>query len=402
MNETFIGNARGRAAPRRLTSRQSRAVEPPQAAIPELVAPRRRRRRLGTAAAREPRSSLPACRRETSPDSGAPLIDRLSLTTHTRAVRARGTIAPRTSAVKRNNDRIIFSGKRSKSVDSRSVPESYADPSPRRQRSRQQLLNAIRAQDGGITRSELSRVTGLSRSAIAEGVQDLLAERLVTEHRMESGLGRGRPSAVLVPAAARGEVAGIDFGHSHVSVAVAQSSGRVLAEHRRTIDVDHQATGALDTAAALLARCLADAHLAASDLISVAAVIPGPLDIRTGLVRSPTILSTWVDLDPARELTTRLGRPVQVGNDANMGALGELRFGAARGCRDFVYVKASHGIGAGLVLNGDTYRGPLGIAGEIGHSQLPDADNWCRCGNRGCLEAVVSISEVKRQLTHIS
>ena len=218
---------------------------------------------------------------------------------------------------------------------------------------------------------------------------------------MESGLGRGRPSAVLVPAAARGAVAGIDFGHSHVSVAVAQSSGRVLAEHRRTIDVDHQATGALDTAAALLARCLADAHLVASDLISVAAGIPGPLDMKTGLVRSPTILSTWVDLDPARELSTRLGRPIQVGNDANMGAHGELRFGAARGCRDFVYVKASHGIGAGLVLNGDTYRGTLGIAGEIGHTQLPGADNWCRCGNRGCLEAVVSISEVKGQLTHI-
>ena len=281
------------------------------------------------------------------------------------------------------------------------MPESYADPSPRRQRSRQQLLNAIRAQNGGITRSELSRVTGLSRSAIAEGVQDLLTEQLVTEHRMGSGLGRGRPSAVLVPAAARGVVAGIDFGHSHVSVAVAQSSGLVLAEHRRTIDVDHQATGALDTAAELLARCLADADLAASDLISVAAGIPGPLDMKTGLVRSPTILSTWVDLDPARELSTRLGRPIQVGNDANMGAHGELRFGAARGCRDFVYVKASHGIGAGLVLNGDTYRGTLGIAGEIGHTQLPGADNWCRCGNRGCLEAVVSISEVKRQLMHL-
>ena len=147
-------------------------------------------------------------------------------------------------------------------------------------------------------------------------------------------------------------------------------------------------------------RCLADAYLAASDLISVAAGIPGPLDMKTGLVRSPTILSTWVDLDPAHELSTRLGRPIQVGNDANMGAHGELRFGAARGCRDFVYVKASHGIGAGLVLNGNTYRGTVGIAGEIGHTPLPDADNWCRCGNRGCLEAVVSISEVKRQITH--
>jgi predicted NBD/HSP70 family sugar kinase len=123
--------------------------------------------------------------------------------------------------------------------------------------------------------------------------------------------------------------------------------------------------------------------------------------VKTGVVRSPTILSTWVDLHPARDLSTRLGRPIRVDNDANMGAQGELRFGAARGYRNFIYVKASHGIGAGLVLNGETYRGAHGIAGEIGHTQLPDADNWCRCGNRGCLEAAVSLSEVRRQLTHV-
>jgi predicted NBD/HSP70 family sugar kinase len=117
-------------------------------------------------------------------------------------------------------------------------------------------------------------------------------------------------------------------------------------------------------------------------------------------VRSPTILAAWVDLDPARELATRVGRPVHVDNDANMGAHGEQRFGAARGCRDFIYVKASHGIGAALVLGGQTYRGTLGIAGEIGHTQLPDATSWCRCGNRGCLETVVSITEVRRELAH--
>jgi predicted NBD/HSP70 family sugar kinase len=280
------------------------------------------------------------------------------------------------------------------------MPKSHTGPSPRRQRSRQQLLTAIRAHNG-ITRSELSGVTGLSRSATAEGVQDLLAKRLVAEHRTSPSLGRGRPSTLLIPVATQGVVAGIDFGHNHVCVAVAEASGRVLAEHQCPVDVDHHATVALDTAAKLLIRCLADAELAGPDLISVAAGIPGPLDVKTGVVRSPTILSTWVDLDPTRELSTRLGRPIRVDNDANMGAQGELRFGGARGYRNFIYVKASHGIGAGLVLDGETYHGGLGIAGEIGHTQLPDADNWCRCGNRGCLEAVVSISEVRRQLAHV-
>jgi predicted ArsR family transcriptional regulator len=155
------------------------------------------------------------------------------------------------------------------------MPKSHTEPSPRRQRSRQQLLTAIRAHNG-ITRSELSGITGLSRSATAEGVHALLAERLVAEHQTTPSLGRGRPSTLLVPAATRGAVAGIDFGHSHVSVAVAETSGRVLAEHQRPVDVDHQATAALDTAAKLLIRCLADAELAGPDLIRVAAGIPGP------------------------------------------------------------------------------------------------------------------------------
>lgn len=151
----------------------------------------------------------------------------------------------------------------------------------------------------------------------------------------------------------------------------------------------------------MLARCRSEAGLAAKDLAGVAAGIPCPIDANTGLVRSPTILAGWIDLDPASELANRIGRPVSVDNDANMGARGEQRFGAARGRRNFIYIKASHGIGAGLVINGETYRGTLGIAGEIGHIQLPDATSLCRCGNRGCLETVVSVTEVRRQLALI-
>jgi predicted NBD/HSP70 family sugar kinase len=120
-----------------------------------------------------------------------------------------------------------------------------------------------------------------------------------------------------------------------VFAAVADTRGGILAENGRVADVDQQPTDALDAAADLLGRCLADAGLTASDLAGVAAGIPCPLDANTGVVRSPTILAAWVDLDPARELAGRIGHPVYVDNDANMGARGEQRFGAARGCRHF-------------------------------------------------------------------
>lgn len=271
--------------------------------------------------------------------------------------------------------------------------------SPRRQRSRQQLLATIR-DGGGVSRADLGRLTGLSRSAVADGVQALLADGLVVEDPAgpSAGAARGRPAALLHVTGPDGMIVGIDFGHAHVSVALAQTTGRIVAEQRAAVDVDAHASTALDTAARLVHRLLADAPTEPSDLLAVAAGIPGPLDLHSNRVRSPTILSSWVDLAPDAELARRIGRPVDVCNDADMGARGELRFGAARGCRDFIYVKASHGIGAGLVFGGETYRGAVGVTGEIGHTQVSAAGNWCRCGNRGCLETVVSITEIRRQL----
>lgn len=276
-------------------------------------------------------------------------------------------------------------------------------PSARRNRSRRLLLDAVHAH-GAATRADLARSTGLSRSAVAQGVQALVDDGLIAETYPDAPTrtgARGRPSALLVPAAPSGWVVGIDFGHAHVAAALAGTDGTVRTLRRGALDVDGRSIDALDLAARLVAECLDEAGVDAGQVLGAGAGIPGPIDVASRLVRSPTILSTWVDLDPVAELSRRLGLPVRVGNDADLGAQGELRFGAARGARDFLYVKASHGIGAGLVLNGATYRGSVGIAGEIGHTQLAEGGAWCRCGNRGCLETVVSITEVRRQLEQV-
>ncbi len=145
-------------------------------------------------------------------------------------------------------------------------------------------------------------------------------------------------------------------------------------------------------------RC-APAH-GITDIDRVAAGIPGPLDRRTGLVRSATILSGWVGLAPAAELERRLGLPVRAENDAFLGAYGELKRGAGRDIGDFVYVKVSHGIGASPVIGGEPYPGAIGLAGEIGHTQLTGRTEQCRCGNRGCLEAVISVDTIRSQIAH--
>jgi predicted NBD/HSP70 family sugar kinase/biotin operon repressor len=274
--------------------------------------------------------------------------------------------------------------------------------SNRQLRTQRLLLDTV-AETGSVTREELGRLTGLSRSAVAAAVQALLADGHLVERVAQNGSGRkpGRPSARLTIAQPDGPVVGIDFGHTHVRAAVADGTGKLISERSDEVDVDNKPTLALDTAATIVATCLSELNLRADEISAVAACIPGPLDLTSDAVRSPTILADWTSVNAGDELADRLGRPVTVDNDANSGALGELYFGVARDYRDFLYLKASHGIGAGLVLNGEVYRGSAGIAGEIGHTQLPGATNLCRCGSRGCLETVLTITEIRRQLDHV-
>ncbi|HEY7360238.1 MAG TPA: ROK family protein [Streptosporangiaceae bacterium] len=269
----------------------------------------------------------------------------------------------------------------------------------RHQRTPAQLLETIRDL-GGVTRADLSRLTGLSRSTVAHAVAALLADGLIAEREPEGSPAgqRGRPAALLTPSRPPGHVVGIDFGHAHVGVAVADTAGEVLAESRLGADVDHHADEVLDTSARMARDLLSQAGVPLGQVAAAVAGLPGPLDPQTRALRPPAILAAWAGRDAGHELATRLGLPVEVANDADLGALGELRYGAGRGRRDFVYVKASHGVGAGLVLGGRIYRGAAGIAGEIGHTSLPDATEWCRCGNRGCLETVVSLGPLRRRL----
>jgi predicted NBD/HSP70 family sugar kinase len=265
---------------------------------------------------------------------------------------------------------------------------------------RANLLRTIRDK-APVSRSEFSRVIGLPRSTTTALVAELLREGVITESPGRgggAGSGSGRPATRLSLSGPDGLVAGFDFGHRHIRVAVATGEGDVLAEEAIQLDVDRRASTALDFARDLLSTVLDQAGVAVGDIRAAAAGIPAPLNSRTGRVGSPTILASWADLDPVEELRRRTGLSFTLGNDAAFGALGEMTYGAARDFTDFIYVKASNGIGAALVLGGRLYRGSHGMAGEIGHTQIDPTGAWCRCGNRGCLEATVSIDVVRRQL----
>jgi predicted NBD/HSP70 family sugar kinase len=196
-------------------------------------------------------------------------------------------------------------------------------------------------------------------------------------------------------------VIGLDFGHAHLRAAVADLGGQILAERYRELQVDNSADVALDTAAREFNQLLDKIETPVSEVTGVVMGLPSPVVSGTGRVVTNSILPGWINHTPAVELQRRIRLPVVLDNDANLAALGEMTYGAATGVRNLIYVKASTGIGTGLVLDGRLYRGETGMAGELGHVQTEISGAVCRCGNRGCLETLVAVPHILASLQHM-
>ena len=261
-----------------------------------------------------------------------------------------------------------------------------------RRLNRLRVIHALRDQ-GLISRAEIARRTGLSRSTVSSLVSDLQADGLVVE-RAELGEAHGtqggRPPILLSFDSSAGAAVGIDFGHSHLRVAVSDLSSRILAERAVPLDTDHAAEEGLDAAADLVVELLAEANIDGGQVIGAGMGLPGPIRQEDGVVGSGAILPGWVGVPAVAAMRSRLEVPILVDNDANLGALAEAAFGAARDATDMVYLKVASGIGAGLILNGRLYRGSAGLAGELGHLLVDPEGMVCRCGNRGCLETLAA------------
>jgi predicted NBD/HSP70 family sugar kinase len=262
-----------------------------------------------------------------------------------------------------------------------------------RDSNRSRVIDALRRR-GSASRSDLARLTGLSRTTVTTLVADLHTRGLIVEEshgpaHAETG-SRGRRPAFLRLAPSAGAALGIDFGHRLIRVAVADLGSTVLAEQTIELDVDAAACAAMEAASELTEVVLAAAQIERSQIIGAGVGIPGPIDHATGAVASMTILPGWSGVSAGRELERLLEIPVRVDNDANLGALGEVTYGAGQGLSDVVYVRLTSGIGSGLILGGRLHHGANGFAGELGHVQVQADGVVCRCGNRGCLETVAA------------
>jgi predicted NBD/HSP70 family sugar kinase len=199
----------------------------------------------------------------------------------------------------------------------------------------------------------------------------------------------GRPPTLLTLDPSSGGFLGIDFGRESVRVAVTNRVGDVLADTRSArLEVAHRADEALAIARAMFGTALADAGLAPDRLLGAGVAVSAPVRSDSPRFASEVIFPSWSGIDVEAALGPQLGVPVYLENDANLGALAESTFGAARTVRNVLYVMLSEGIGAGMIVDGRIYRGHTGTAGELGHVVVNPDGQVCRCGNRGCLATV--------------
>jgi predicted NBD/HSP70 family sugar kinase len=263
----------------------------------------------------------------------------------------------------------------------------------------------VLAEAGAVSRADLARRAALAPSTVSAVVSDLQAAGLVIEpaepvHPPERPP-VGRPPVLIALHRKAGVVAGIDFGKRHLRMAISDLSHQLLAERHRQLDADLPAREAISLAKLMFEDALEEAAVQRRELVGIGMGLPGPVHRPSGQLGDSTILPGWVNIRAADAVSHALGHPVEVENDANLGAVGEWMWGAGRGADHMAYVKAATGIGAGFIVAGAPYVGAGGTAGELGHTVVEPGGPICRCGNRGCLETLAGAPAVLGSLRDV-
>lgn len=262
------------------------------------------------------------------------------------------------------------------------------------------VLDLIRFTPGGISRAELANRMALSRAAMTAIVNDLLDNDVIreTESRNKQS---GRPPIILEINPSRGYVVGIDMGATHLSVALADFSARIIDEIEIPFDITQGPKPCLAQAEALLTELLEKNDMRLQQILAIGMGVPGPIASQEGMVIAPPIMPGWDGYPIRQDMEGKWKIPVSLNNDAELGVLGEWAYGAGRGEDHLAFIKVGSGIGAGLLLNGQIYQGATGSAGEIGHLTIDENGPLCDCGSTGCLEAVAGGKAIARQAREI-
>jgi predicted NBD/HSP70 family sugar kinase len=274
------------------------------------------------------------------------------------------------------------------------VATAGARPDAARRHNRAALLRRLHV-DGACTRATLATELGLNRSTIKAVVDGLAESGVVTEAVPARRTGAGRPSLMVLPDPQAAVVLSVDVRVDRVAMAVVGLGGQILGRHSWNLHRGTRLPGEVITHVAESAELLADELALVPHAVGVS--VPGVVRREDGRVHEAPNLG-WRDVDLGARLTSVLRVPVQVANDAELGALAEHVRGLARDVADLVWISADYGVGGGVVSGGRPLRGTAGYVGELGHMSVRPGGRTCYCGNRGCWETEVGEPALCRAL----
>lgn len=294
-------------------------------------------------------------------------------------------------------------------------------PQALRERNKRMVLERLLDASEGLTRPELARLVDLTVPTVAslvagngESLSAVLDETRAPEGSQRARAAGRRPMVLRVRESV-GRVVGIVLNHNDIHVAIADLRGHYDVERhsqRQDWDVEHDLHGAIAQAVQTVQALAEQSNVQPEEIAAISVALSAPVHVydsarpkeRRGRLRvdlGPGSTSLWLNIDPLAAFTNHLAAlpdghrwsaiDLHVDNDANLGALAELKIGAGRGTQNLLYVRLHDaGIGAGLVIDGRNYRGTGGIAGEFGHVVVePRGRAKCRHCGRSCVEVVV-------------
>ena len=242
---------------------------------------------------------------------------------------------------------------------------------------------------GPLSRAEIARLTCLAPQTVSNIARELEQAGLLREEGRRR-IGRGQPAKQLAMNPSGGYTVGLQLDHRRVRGVLVNLTGSVLEETQLPL-MKATPEAAVPMLATMVNSLIEGHRVPRRRVLGVGVVMPGPFDVEGLTSVGPTTLPGWAGFGLAEALTRLLALPTFVENDATAAAVGERLYGVAKGLQNFVYVLIGMGLGSGMILDGQPYRGAWGNAGEIGHMVIEPDGLPCACGSRGCLEKYVSV-----------
>jgi predicted NBD/HSP70 family sugar kinase len=281
---------------------------------------------------------------------------------------------------------------------------AYELPGQRSETVRRANLSAILRElhnRGPVSRSDLGARTGLTRSAVRGLIGELALAGLVSEERGTPQGTPGRPSPLVRPSPRCGIVLALEIAVDSLAVAAVGIGGEVLDVVRLDRPRDRSSVDETIADLASLARAVQRRLPDTDGMIGIGVAIVGIVRRDNGVVTMAPNLG-WRDVPLAERLADALGTslPIAVANEADLGALAELRRGAAVGSQHVLFISGEVGVGGGLIVDGAQLTGAGGFAGEVGHMPVNPDGRTCRCGSVGCWETEIGEGALLRRAGH--